>query len=343
MKATFFSSMTNPSTRCITAIVYAAVALTGALSVISGGMTVGMLSSFLAYANKYTKPFNEISGVIAELQSAFACAGRIFDFLEQDEEPDDGGLDRAKLGDKIEIDGVSFSYLPDKPLIENLSFTAPPGKHTAIVGPTGCGKTTFINLLMRFYDVKSGAIKIDGVDIRDMSRKSLRSGYGMVLQDTWLRYGTIADNIAVSKPGAAREEIEAAAKAAHAHSFIIRLPDGYDTLIGEDGGGLSAGQKQLLCIARVMLKKPHALILDEATSSVDTMTEKKIQKAFDEMTAGKTAFIVAHRLSTVLNADEILVMKAGDIVEKGKHKELIDKKGFYYDLYQSQFKHGKQI
>ena len=343
MKSTFFSSLTNPSTRCINAIVYAAVALTGALSVISGGMTVGMLSSFLAYANKYTKPFNEISGVIAELQSAFACADRIFTFLSQDEEPEDGKTDRASLGDDIEIDSVSFSYLPEKPLIENLNFKAPPGKHTAIVGPTGCGKTTFINLLMRFYDVKSGAIRIGGADLRDMSRKSLRAGYGMVLQETWLRYGTVADNIAVSKPDATREEIEAAAKAARAHSFIIRLPDGYDTVIGEDGGGLSAGQKQLLCIARVMLKKPRMLILDEATSSIDTMTEKKIQQAFDTLTEGKTAFIVAHRLSTVLNADEILVMKAGGIVERGTHTELLSKKGLYYELYQSQFAQGKEI
>lgn len=343
-KATFFSSLTNPSTRCINAIVYATVALTGALSVIAGGgMTVGALASFLAYANKYTKPFNEISGVIAELQSAFACAGRIFDFLDEKEECKDGKTDRAALSDGIEIKDMSFSYLPEKPLIEHMNFTAPPGKHTAIVGPTGCGKTTFINLLMRFYDVTGGKIEIGGVDIRDISRKSLRTSYGMVLQETWLRYGTVADNIAVSDPGASREMIIEAAKAAHAHSFIIRLPNGYDTVIGEGGDGLSAGQKQLLCIARVMLKKPHMLILDEATSSIDVMTEKKIQQAFDTLTEGRTAFIVAHRLSTVLNADEILVMKSGKIVETGSHKVLMEKRGFYYDLYQSQFKQGKEI
>ncbi len=344
MKATFFSSLTNPSTRFINAVVYGAVALTGALSVIAGGgMTVGALASFLAYANKYTKPFNEISGVIAELQSAFACAERIFGFLEQKEEAPDGKRDNEIKSNDVKIDDMSFSYLPDKPLIKHMDFDAREGKHTAIVGPTGCGKTTLINLLMRFYDVTGGSISVGGVDVRDMSRRALRCRFGMVLQDTWLRYGTVADNIAVSKPGASREEIIGAAKAAHAHGFITRLPDGYDTVIGEDGGGLSAGQKQLLCIARVMLCRPDMLILDEATSSIDTVTEKKIQAAFDALTEGRTAFIVAHRLSTVLNADEILVMRSGDIVERGTHAELLNKRGFYYDLYQSQFKQGKQI
>ena len=344
MKATFFSSLTNPSTRFINAVVYGAVALTGALSVIAGGgMTVGALASFLAYANKYTKPFNEISGVIAELQSAFACAERIFGFLEQKEEAPDGKRDNEIKSNDVKIDGMSFSYLPDKPLIKHMDFDAHEGKHTAIVGPTGCGKTTLINLLMRFYDVTGGSISVGGVDVRDMSRRALRCRFGMVLQDTWLRYGTVADNIAVSKPGASREEIIEAAKAAHAHGFITRLSDGYDTVIGEDGGGLSAGQKQLLCIARVMLCRPDMLILDEATSSIDTVTEKKIQQAFDALTEGRTAFIVAHRLSTVLNADEILVMRSGDIVERGTHAELLNKRGFYHDLYQSQFKQGKQI
>lgn len=344
MKATFFSSLTNPSTRFINAVVYASVALTGALSVMSGGaMTVGALASFLAYANKYTKPFNEISGVIAELQSAFACADRIFKFLEEkDEVPDKNGDDLVKSND-IEIKNMSFSYVPDKPLIQNMSFTAREGKHTAIVGPTGCGKTTLINLLMRFYDASEGCISLGGADIRDISRRYLRSRYGMVLQETWLRAGTVAENIAVSKPDATRDEITQAAKAAHAHGFITRLPQGYDTVIGEDGGGLSAGQKQLLCIARVMLCQPDMLILDEATSSIDTVTEKKIQSAFDTLTKGRTAFIVAHRLSTVLNADEILVMNAGNIVETGTHKTLMEKRGFYYELYQSQFKQGKQI
>ena len=344
MKATFFSSLTNPSTRFINAVVYGAVALTGALSVIAGGgMTVGALASFLAYANKYTKPFNEISGVIAELQSAFACAERIFGFLEQKEEAPDGKRDNEIKSNDVKIDDMSFSYLPDKPLIKHMDFDAHEGKHTAIVGPTGCGKTTLINLLMRFYDVTGGSISVGGVDVRDMSRRALRCRFGMVLQDTWLRYGTVADNIAVSKPGASREEIIEAAKAAHAHGFITRLSDGYDTVIGEDGGGLSAGQKQLLCIARVMLCRPDMLILDEATSSIDTVTEKKIQAAFDTLTEGRTAFIVAHRLSTVLNADEILVMRSGDIVERGTHAELLNKRGFYHDLYQSQFKQGKQI
>ena len=344
MKATFFSSLTNPSMRFINAVVYGAVALTGALSVIAGGgMTVGALASFLAYANKYTKPFNEISGVIAELQSAFACAERIFGFLEQKEEAPDGKRDNEIKSNDVKIDDMSFSYLPDKPLIKHMDFDAHEGKHTAIVGPTGCGKTTLINLLMRFYDVTGGSISVGGVDVRDMSRRALRCRFGMVLQDTWLRYGTVADNIAVSKPGASREEIIEAAKAAHAHGFITRLSDGYDTVIGEDGGGLSAGQKQLLCIARVMLCRPDMLILDEATSSIDTVTEKKIQAAFDTLTEGRTAFIVAHRLSTVLNADEILVMRSGDIVERGTHAELLNKRGFYHDLYQSQFKQGKQI
>ncbi len=342
-KAVFSSSLTNPTTRAVNAIVYAAVALTGALTVISGGMTVGALSSFLSYASKYTKPFNEISGVMAELQNAFACAERIFAFTEEPEETKETGEGFEKEDGSVVMDRVSFSYSPEKPLIRDLCFEAAPGKHTAIVGPTGCGKTTLINLLMRFYDVNAGSIKVCGSDIRDVGRAELRSLFGMVLQDTWLRYGTVADNIALGCPGAGREKVIAAAKAAHAHGFITKLPDGYDTVLEEGGGGLSQGQKQLLCIARVMITEPKILILDEATSSVDTMTEKKIQKAFDEMTEGKTSFIVAHRLSTVHSADEILVMKDGDIIERGTHNELIGARGFYEHLYQSQFRQGKMI
>ena len=342
--AVFSSSLTNPTTRAVNAVVYAAVAFSGAMTVIGGGaMTVGALSSFLAYASKYTKPFNEISGVLAELQSAFACADRIFALTDEKEEPEekDGKIDDD--GGSVELDHVSFSYLPDKPLIEDLCFSATPGKHTAIVGPTGCGKTTLINLLMRFYDTDKGSIKVCESDVKDVGRADLRSMFGMVLQDTWLRYGTVADNIALGSPGAAREEIIEAAKAAHAHGFIMKLCNGYDTVLEEGGEGLSSGQKQLLCIARVMMTKPRILILDEATSSVDTMTEKRIQKAFDELTEGKTSFIVAHRLSTVLGADEILVMKDGKIIERGTHKELIGAKGFYEHLYQSQFRQGKTI
>ncbi|MBQ3869744.1 MAG: ABC transporter ATP-binding protein [Clostridia bacterium] len=342
-KAVFSSSLTNPTTRAVNAIVYAAVALTGALTVISGGMSVGALSSFLSYASKYTKPFNEISGVMAELQSAFACAERIFAFTEETEEPEEEDKGLSNGDGSVCIDHVSFSYVPEKPLIRDLCFEAAPGKHTAIVGPTGCGKTTLINLLMRFYDTDSGTIRVCGSDITKVRRSDLRSVYGMVLQETWLRYGTVAENIALGCPDAGREKIVAAAKAAHAHGFITKLPDGYDTVLEEGGGGLSQGQKQLLCIARVMITEPEILILDEATSSVDTMTEKRIQKAFDELTEGKTSFIVAHRLSTVLGADEILVMKDGDIIERGTHKELIGRKGFYEHLYQSQFRQGKTI
>lgn len=343
LKAVFSSSLTNPTTRAVNAIVYAAVALTGALTAISGGMTVGALSSFLSYASKYTKPFNEISGVLAELQSAFACAERIFALTDVEEEPaeEDGKIEED--GGSVRLEHVNFSYSKDKPLIEDLCFSAYPGKHTAIVGPTGCGKTTLINLLMRFYDTDSGAIKVCGSDIRSVKRSSLRSMYGMVLQDTWLRYGTVAENVALGVPDADREKVIAAAKAAHAHGFITKLKNGYDTVLEEGGGGLSQGQKQLLCIARVMITEPRILILDEATSSVDTMTEKKIQKAFDGMTEGRTSFIVAHRLSTVLGADEILVMKDGKIIERGTHKELIAAKGFYDHLYQSQFRQGKTI
>ena len=344
LKAVFSSSLTNPVTRAVNAVVYAAVALTGSLIVIGGGaMTVGALSSFLAYASKYTKPFNEISGVLAELQNAFACAERIFALTDAEEEPAEKDSEIKDDGGSVAIDHVSFSYVKDKPLIEDLCFSASPGKHTAIVGPTGCGKTTLINLLMRFYDTDSGFIKLCGADLKEVKRAGLRSMYGMVLQDTWLRYGTVADNIALGAPGADREKVIAAAKAAHAHGFITKLKNGYDTVLEEGGGGLSQGQKQLLCIARVMITEPRILILDEATSSVDTMTEKKIQKAFDEMTEGRTSFIVAHRLSTVLEADEILVMKDGKIIERGTHNRLIGEKGFYEHLYQSQFRQGKTI
>lgn len=339
LKATFFSSITNPSTRFVNSLVYAGVGLTGALSAVSGAITVGGLSCFLSYANQYTKPFNEISGVITELQNAFACAARIFDLIEEEPQipdaPDAVKLENAK--GNIEIENVRFSYVPDRSLIEDFNLKVKPGERVAIVGPTGCGKTTIINLLMRFYDVDSGSIKVEGNDIRKITRKSLRKSYGMVLQDTWLKAGTIRENIIMGKPDATEEEIIAAAKASRAHSFIKRLPNGYDTYIEEDGGSLSQGQKQLLCITRVMLCLPPVLILDEATSSIDTRTEIKIQEAFDYLMKGRTSFVVAHRLSTIRNADVILVMNEGKIVEQGKHQELLDKGGFYAKLYNSQF------
>ena len=341
LRAIFFSSTTNPSTRFVNGLVYALVALSGALICIGGGaaVTVGMLSSFLSYATQYTKPFNEISGVVTELQNALACAERVFELIEAPLQTlDTEGTDApvAAKGD-IVFDHVAFSYTDDRPLIRDFNFEVHAGQHIAIVGPTGCGKTTLINLLMRFYDVKAGAIRLDGVDIREIPRHRLRSFYGMVLQDTWLSSGTIRDNIAFGKPDATEEEVIAAAKAAHAHSFIRRLPEGYQTVIGEDGGVLSQGQKQLLCIARVMLCDPEMLILDEATSSIDTRTEIRIQKAFTTAMEGKTSFIVAHRLSTIKGADRILVMRDGNIVEQGKHEELLAKGGFYAELYNSQF------
>lgn len=339
LRAIFFSSLTNPCTRFVNSLVYMGVGLTGALAVIRGGLSVGQLTCFLSYANQYTKPFNEISGVITELQNALACAARIFELIEEEAQVPDSE-NAAVLRDvrgKVDIKDVSFSYVPDKKLIEGLNLHVNPGQRIAIVGPTGCGKTTIINLLMRFYDVDQGAICVEGNDIREITRKSLRTSYGMVLQDTWLKRGTIRDNITVGKPEATDEEIIAAAKASHAHSFIRRLPDGYDTVIGEDGGSLSQGQKQLLCITRVMLSLPPMLILDEATSSIDTRTEIRIQKAFAAMMEGRTSFIVAHRLSTIQNADVILVMKDGHIIEQGSHEELLEKKGFYAELYNSQF------
>ena len=339
LKATFFSSITNPSTRFVNNVVYAGVGFTGAMAVVSGSMTVGGLSSFLNYANQYTKPFNEISGVLTELQNALACAARIFKLI--DEEPQIAELeDAVVLKDakgKIELKNVDFSYVPDKDLIEDLNLSVKPGQRVAIVGPTGCGKTTLINLLMRFYDVDEGAICVDGTDIRDLTRHSLRKNYGMVLQETWLKAGTIRENIAFGKPDAALDEIITAAKAAHAHGFIKRLPKGYDTVIAEDGGSLSQGQKQLLCIARIMLCLPPMLILDEATSSIDTRTEIKIQEAFAKLMEGRTSFIVAHRLSTIKEADIILVMKDGKIIEQGDHETLLAAGGFYATLYNSQF------
>lgn len=340
LRAVFFSSITNPSTRFVNGLVYAFVAFTGALLYISGSsmITVGMLSSFLSYSTQYTKPFNEISGVVTELQNALACASRVFELIESPVQSHDGKketLEKAK--GNVEFENVSFSYTDDRPLIRNFNLKISEGQHIAIVGPTGCGKTTLINLLMRFYDVKEGAIKLDGIDIRDIPRSQLRRSYGMVLQDTWLYAGTIRDNIAFGNPEASEDEIIAAAKAAHAHSFIRRLPKGYDTVIGEDGGTLSQGQKQLLCIARVMLCLPEMLILDEATSSIDTRTEIRIQKAFSTMMEGRTSFIVAHRLSTIKEADVILVMKDGNIIEQGDHDTLLKQKGFYAELYQSQF------
>ena len=339
LKATFFSSITNPSTRFVNGLVYTGVGIFGAFSAIQGRITVGQLSSFLNYANQYTKPFNEISGVVTELQNALACAGRIFHFL--DEEPVPENAADAKTLDQVEgrvrFEDVSFSYTSEVPLIEHMNLEVKPGQRVAIVGPTGCGKTTVINLLMRFYDVNKGKITLDGVPIQDLTWESLRSSYGMVLQETWLKTGTIRDNISYGKPDATREEVIEAAKQAHPHSFIKRLPKGYDTVMGEDGGSLSQGQKQLLCIARLMLLKPPVLILDEATSSIDTMTEIRIQKAFQKLMEGRTSFVVAHRLSTIKESDVILVMKDGHILETGKHEELLEKKGFYAQLYQSQF------
>ena len=339
VKAQFYSSLTNPCTRFVNGVVYAAVAIVGALSCIAGGFSVGALSSFLTYANQYTKPFNEISGVITELQNALACAARIFELIEEEKEIPDAS-DAVTLGEadgRVDIEDVYFSYVPDKKLIEDFNLHVKPGQRVAIVGPTGCGKTTIINLLMRFYDVNSGTIKVSGHDIRKITRESLRDNYGMVLQETWLKKGTIRDNIIMGKPDATDEEIIAAAKASHAHSFIRRLPKGYDTEIGEDGGSLSQGQKQLLCITRVMLCLPPMLILDEATSSIDTRTEIKIQKAFLTMMQGRTSFIVAHRLSTIREADIILVMKDGKIIEQGNHESLLAADGFYANLYNSQF------
>jgi len=339
LRAIFFSSITNPSTRFVNNLVYAGVAVTGAVYAIRGGISVGQLSCFLTYANQYTKPFNEISGVVTELQNALACAARIFALIE--EEPQVPEKEDAKVLHDVEgrvnLEHVAFSYVPEKELITNFNLSVQPGQRVAIVGPTGCGKTTVINLLMRFYDVNEGKICVDGADIRDVTRKSLRANYGMVLQETWLKAGTIRDNIVMGRPDATEEEIIAAAKASHAHSFIKRLPQGYDTLIGEDGGSLSQGQKQLLCITRVMLCLPPMLILDEATSSIDTRTEIRIQKAFATMMQGRTSFIVAHRLSTIREADVILVMKDGNIIEQGNHETLLARKGFYAKLYESQF------
>lgn len=339
VKAIFFSSLTNPCTRFVNSLVYAGVGILGAYLAISGKITVGQLSSFLSYANQYTKPFNEISGVITELQTALACAGRVFEFIEEEPQIPDAknAVVMKEPKGQITMEHVSFSYTEEQKLITDFNLTVQPGQRVAIVGPTGCGKTTVINLLMRFYDVKKGSIKVDGVDIRHITRESLRKGYGMVLQETWLKAGTIKDNIVMGKPDATMDEVIAAAKAAHAHSFIKRLPQGYDTVITEDGGSLSQGQKQLLCITRVMLCLPPMLILDEATSSIDTRTEIRIQKAFATMMKGRTSFIVAHRLSTIREADIILVMKDGNIIEQGNHESLLAKKGFYADLYQSQF------
>lgn len=341
LKAIFFSSITNPATRFVNNVVYAGVALVGALFSVAGGITVGQLSCFLSYANQYTKPFNEISGVVTELQNAMACAQRIFELLDEEERTPDKAdarvLTEGDVDGTVEISDVSFSYVPERKLIEHFNLSVKPGERVAIVGPTGCGKTTLINLLMRFYDVDAGQIRVSGTDIRDISRNSLRRSYGMVLQDTWLKSGTIYENIAYGKPDATKDQVITAAKAAHAHSFIKRLPDGYDTVITEDGGNISQGQKQLLCIARVMLCLPPMLILDEATSSIDTRTEIKIQQAFAKMMEGRTSFIVAHRLSTIREADIILVMENGKIIEQGNHEELLRKQGFYAKLYNSQY------
>lgn len=339
LRAIFFSSITNPSTRFVNSLVYATVGVVGAFSAIAGGISVGQLSSLLSYANQYTKPFNEISGVITELQNALACAGRVIELIEEDAEVPDAedAVDLEHANGKVELSHVYFSYVPEQKLIEDFNLSVKPGQRVAIVGPTGCGKTTLINLLMRFYDVNSGTIKVSDIPLQQLTRKSLRDNYGMVLQETWLRSGSIRDNIAMGKPDATDEEIIAAAKASHAHSFIKRLPEGYDTVIAEDGGNLSQGQKQLLCIARVMLCLPPMLILDEATSSIDTRTEIKIQNAFAKMMKGRTSFIVAHRLSTIREADIILVMKDGSIIEQGNHDELLAKNGFYAKLYNSQF------
>lgn len=337
LRAIFFSSITNPATRFVNSIVYAGVAVTSALSVLMGRMSIGMMSCFLSYASQYTKPFNEISGVVTELQNALACAARIFELIE--EKPQTAEPVKAQVLENpagvVQCEKVCFSYVSDKKLIENFNLYVKPGQNIAIVGPTGCGKTTIINLLMRFYDVNSGSIKVEGTDVRDITRNSLRHSYGMVLQDTWLRQGTIRDNIIMGKPDATQEEVEEAARASHSHSFIKRLPNGYDTVIGEDGGMLSQGQKQLLCITRVMLALPPMLILDEATSSIDTRTELKIQSAFARLMEGRTSFIVAHRLSTIKNADIILVMKEGNIIEQGSHEELLKKNGFYAAMYRS--------
>lgn len=340
LRAIFFSSITNPSTRFVNSLVYTGVGVTGALAAISGRMTVGQLTAFLNYANQYTKPFNEISGVVTELQNAIACAGRVFELIEEEPQVSEPA-DATALTDvegRVDLEHVAFSYRPDQKLIEDLNLAVKPGERVAIVGPTGCGKTTVINLLMRFYDVDAGSISVEGDDIRQVTRKSLRSSYGMVLQDTWLRSGTVRENILIGKPDATEEEMIEAAKNSHAHSFIKRLPKGYDTVIGEDGGGLSQGQKQLLCITRLMLCRPPMLILDEATSSIDTRTEMKIQNAFARLMEGHTSFIVAHRLSTIREADVILVMKDGHIIEQGNHESLLAKKGFYAKLYNSQFK-----
>lgn len=338
LKGTFFSSITNPSTRFVNSLVYAVVAISGGIIAITGGITVGNLQCILSYANQYTKPFNEISGVVTELQNAIACAGRVFALLEEEAEIENkDAIDIENVSGSVELDHVNFSYTPDKKLIEDLNLCVEPGKMIAIVGPTGCGKTTIINLLMRFYDVNSGKITMDSHNIKDITRKSLRKSYGMVLQETWLKNGTIRDNIAMGKEDATLEEVIEAAKLSHAHSFIKRLPNGYDTVIGDDGGNLSQGQKQLLCIARVMLCLPPMLILDEATSSIDTRTEIRIQKAFAKMMKGRTTFIVAHRLSTIKEADTILVMNDGKIIEQGNHNQLLANKGFYYELYNNQF------
>lgn len=339
LRAIFFSSITNPSTRFVNSLVYATVGVVGAFTAIAGGISVGQLSSLLSYANQYTKPFNEISGVITELQNALACAGRVIELIEEDAEVPDAedAVDLEHANGKVELSHVYFSYVPEQKLIEDFNLSVKPGQRVAIVGPTGCGKTTLINLLMRFYDVNSGTIKVSDIPLQQLTRKSLRDNYGMVLQETCLRSGSIRDNIAMGKPDATDEEIIAAAKASHAHGFIKRLPEGYDTVIAEDGGNLSQGQKQLLCIARVMLCLPPMLILDEATSSIDTRTEIKIQNAFAKMMQGRTSFIVAHRLSTIREADIILVMKDGSIIEQGNHEELLEKNGFYAKLYNSQF------
>ena len=339
LRATFFSSITNPATRFVNSLVYTGVGITGAFAVVRGAMSVGQLSSFLSYANQYTKPFNEISGVVTEFQNAIACAQRVFTLI--DEEPQipepENAVHLTDIDGNVKVEDVSFSYLPEQHLIEDFNLEVKPGQRIAIVGPTGCGKTTLINLLMRFYDVNAGSIKVEDIDIREMTRKSLRAGYGMVLQETWLKTGTIRENIAMGRPDATEEEIVEAAKASHIHNYIRRLPKGYDTWITEDGGGLSQGQKQLLCIARVMLCRPPMLILDEATSSIDTRTEIKIQQAFAKLMEGRTTFIVAHRLSTIREADVILVMKDGKIIEQGNHEVLMKKEGFYHHLYESQF------
>lgn len=343
LDATFYSSLVNPSTRFINSMIYAGVGIMGAVTVLSGGITVGQLTCFLSYANQYTKPFNEISGVITELQNALACADRVFELIEAEPEQEDG-KDAVVLNGvqgKIQLENVYFSYTADRKLIQNFNLSVDPGQRIAIVGPTGCGKTTLINLLMRFYDTNEGKILVDGQEVRDVTRGSLRKNFGMVLQDTWIRNGTVRENIAIGKPEATMEEIIAAAKESHAHDFIKRLPQGYDTILGEEGGNLSQGQKQLLCITRVMLCLPPMLILDEATSSIDTRTELKIQRAFARMMEGRTSFIVAHRLSTIKEADVILVMKDGNVIEQGNHEQLLKENGFYAQLYHSQFENSE--